>query len=695
MLKLVLKYFLVFLGIFLLVLGGIWYYLYQIYLELPTPEDVVNYRFDTGSEVFDKNGKLIHMYAFEHRKLVELNDVPPYLVEMLIQMEDKNFYNHWGFDIPSVIRAMWINVQARRIIQGASTISQQLARNMFLSTDRIYSRKIKEMILAVMIESQFTKNEILESYLNKVLFGNGYYGIEQASMNYFLKNSSDLSISESALLVGLLKGSGFYNPLRFPDRAVGRRNLVLSVAYENGIINSEEYEYAINEPLVVNRITVNSNRESDFFIEYIRPILERRYGTNQLFTGGLRIYTTIDWEMQEYSYRMLNQVLSDLDETRRYRHRYSDIPENAVNIRTDYLQGGVFAIDPHTGYVNVMIGSRDFQHSKFNRVMQARRQAGSAFKPLIFAFALDNGYTASTIVTDEPLIFMRNGAVFWEPRNYTLDFRGPVRLREALQRSINIVTAKMVYDLGPQNVVDFLDTLHFSTPIQPYLSLSVGAFEVLPYELITAYSIFPGKGQLPEPIYITRVTDSHGRILEQATIHRRPILDPQTAYIMTDMMKSVVNEGTAVAVRNRGFRMPSGGKTGTTDDYKDAWYIGFTRDLVLGVWMGFDDNRTMGRAMTGGVAALPVWIPIMRQYENDLLEKGVDIMEDFDMPSGIIRIPVSRYTGLLPADDFDVTLVESFKEFTQPRFSTNFYMFNYYPRSHFITPEDHIIEYPP
>ncbi|MCL2063864.1 MAG: PBP1A family penicillin-binding protein [Candidatus Cloacimonetes bacterium] len=694
MLKLILRYFLVYFIIFLLILGAVSYYLYQLYLELPTPEEVLNYRFDTGSEVFDINGRLIHMYAFEHRKLVELSDVPQYLIDMLLCIEDKNFYNHWGIDIFSVMRAMEVNLRARRVTQGASTISQQLARNMFLSTERIYSRKIKEMMLAVMIESQFTKNEILESYLNKVLFGNGYYGIEQASMNYFLKTSSELTLSESALLVGLLKGSGFYNPLRFPDRATGRRNLVLSVAYENDIISLEQYEEAIVEPLVVNRVTVNSNRESDYFIEFIRPYLERTYGTNQLFTGGLRIYTTIDWEMQEYSHRILNEVLSELDESRRYRHRYSDIPANAVNIRTDYLQGGVFAIDPHTGYVSVMIGGRDFQHSKFNRMMQARRQPGSSFKPFIFANALDNGYTAATIVTDEPLVFMRRGEVFWEPRNYTLDFRGPVRLREALQRSINIVTAKMVYDIGPQTVVDFLNTLDFSTPIHPYLSLSVGSFEVLPYELVAAYSIFPGKGQLVEPVFITRVTDSHGRVLEQATINRRPVLDPLTAYIMTDMMKSVINEGTAVAARNRGFRMPAGGKTGTTDDYRDAWFVGFTRDLVLGVWMGFDDNRTMGRAMTGGVAALPVWIPIMRHYENTMIDKGINTMEDFDMPPGIIRVSVSRQTGLLPSEPDEQTILESFKEFTQPRFSTNFYNLNIFPRTHFIVPEDHIIEYP-
>ena len=692
--SLVLRYLLIFFGIFLLMLSGICIVLYHFYQELPTPEEVLNYRFDAGSEVFDANGRLIHMFAFEHRKLVELSEVPKYLLDMLIQVEDSNFYNHWGMDLSAILRALWVNVQARRVSQGASTITQQLARNMFLSTDRIYSRKIKEMILAVMIESQFTKNEILESYLNKVLFGNGYYGIEQAALNYFLKSSSELSIDESALLVGLLKGSGFYNPLRFPDRALARRNLVLSIAYENNIINEEEYTNAINEPLVVNRISVNSNRESDYFIEYIRPFLERKYGTNQLFTGGLRIYTTIDWEMQEYSHRMLNQILSDFDTTRRYNHRYSDVPANAVNITTDYLQGGVFAIDPHTGYVRVMIGGRNFRHSKFNRVMQARRQPGSSIKPFLFASALDNGFTASTIVTDEPLVFMRDDEVFWEPRNYTLDYRGHVRLREALQRSINIVSVKLIYDLNPRTVAAFLNTMDFSTPIRPYLSLAVGALEVIPYELITAYTIFPGRGHIVEPIFITKVTDSRGRVLEQATINKKPILDPSTAYVMTDMLKSVVDEGTATSIRNRGFRMPTGGKTGTTDDYRDAWYIGFTKNMVMGVWMGFDDNRTMGRAMTGAVAALPVWIPIMRQYESTLVEQDVNIYEDFDMPSGVVRLPVSRRTGLLPSSIFELTVMESFKEFTEPRRYSDFDTYNFYPYTHFLSPEDHIIEYP-
>ena len=690
MLKLVIRYLQI---LFLLFSTLVFFVIRYFYKELPSAEDVLNYKFDTGSEVFDANGKLIHMYAFEHRKLVELADLPHYLIDILIQVEDKNFYNHWGIDIPSIMRATVVNLKARRVTQGASTITQQLARNMFLSTERIFSRKIKETILAVVMEKQFTKHEILESYFNKVLFGNGYYGIETAAMNYFLKSSSELTISESALLVGLLKGSGFYNPLRFPSRAEERRNLVLTVAYEKHIISSLEYEMAINEPMTVNRISVSSNRESDYFIEYIRPYLERKYGTNQLFTGGLKIHTTIDWELQEYAYRVMNQVLSEYDENRRYRHKYIDVPANAVNINTEYLQGGVFAIDPHTGHVKVMIGGRNFRHSKFNRIMQAKRQPGSSFKPFLYATALDHGFTASTIVTDEKLVFMRNDEVFWEPRNYTLDFRGPIRLREALQRSVNVVAAKMIYDIGPEKMVELVNKLNFTTIIRPYLSLSVGACEVIPYELITAYTIFPGMGELVEPVYITKVTDSRGRVLEQAIINKKAVLDSKTAYIVTDMLKSVVDEGTAVSARNRGFRMPSGGKTGTTDDYRDAWYIGFTKNMVMGVWTGFDDNRTLGRTMTGGVAALPIWIPIMRFYENSLVEQGYNIWEDFVVPQGVIRLPVSRRTGLLSFNPSEPTIIESFIEYTEPRMYSYEDMYNYYPRTHFLTPEDHIVEY--
>ena len=691
MLRLTLIYFSVFFGILLLVGVAVYFIFSHFAKDLPQASDVLNYKFDTGSEVFDIHGRMIHMYAFEHRKLVEFNDIPSYMIDMLIQVEDKDFYKHWGIDIFAIMRAIYINVKNLNTSQGASTISQQLARNMFLSTERVYSRKIKEAMLAYLLERQFTKQEILESYLNKVLFGSGYYGIETASMNYFLKSCTELSISEAALLVGLLKGSGYYNPINFPDRARGRRDLILGIAYDNGIISSDQYIDAVAEPLHINRISVSSNPESDYFIEYIRPYLERKYGTNMLFTGGLKIYTTIDYDLQQYADSVMNKVLIDFDNARRYSHKYLDISPDAVNINTQYLQGGVFAIDPQTGYVRVMIGGRNFKHSKYNRVMQARRQPGSSFKPFIYSTALNNGFTASTVIVDEPIVFMKDDEVFWEPKNYTRDFRGHLRLREALQRSINVVAAKTIYDIGPEKVVNFTNNLNFSTRIYPYYSLAVGTCEIIPYELITAYSIFPGGGQLVEPIFIQKVTDSRGKVLEQASISRKQVLDPRIAYIMTDMLKSVVDEGTAVSARNRGFRMPSGGKTGTTDSYRDAWYIGFTKNLILGTWTGFDDNSSMGSAMTGATAALPIWIPIMTYYEKKLEASGADIWEDFDMPQGIVRIPVSKRTGLLPSNPYEPTIMESFIEYTEPYTYSDLFMYNYYPNTHFITEEDNII----
>jgi len=691
MLRLSFIYFIIL--ITLLIISGVlvWIVFSHFAKELPQASEVLNYKFDTGSEVFDMNGQMIHMYAFEHRKLIEFSNIPSYMIDMLIQVEDKDFYKHWGLDIFAIARAIKINIQTRSTSQGASTISQQLARNMFLSTERVFSRKIKEAMLAYIIEKQFTKQEILESYLNKVLFGSGYYGIETASMNYFLKTSSDLTISESALLVGLLKGSGLYNPINYPDRAKARRDLILGIAYDNGIINLDQLMDALAEPLEVNKISVNSNPESDYFIEYIRPYLERKYGTNQLFTGGLKIYTTIDYDLQQYADSVMNKVLLDFDVSRRYAHRFVDVPSNAVNINTQYLQGGIFGIEPQTGYVRVMIGGRNFRHSKYNRIMQARRQPGSCFKPFLYSTALNNGFTASTIIVDEPIVFMKDEEVFWEPRNYTRDFRGHLRLREAIQRSVNIVAAKTLYDIGPQKVVDFTKNLNFSTPMYPYYSLSVGTCEVIPYELITAYTIFPNNGQLVDPVYILKVTDSRGKVLEEAKVSKKQVLDERTAFIMTDMLKSVVDEGTAVSARNRGFRMPSGGKTGTTDSYRDAWYIGFTKNLVLGTWTGFDDNTTMGRAMTGAVAALPIWIPIMSYYEKRLESSGADIWEDFNIPQGIVRIAISKRTGLLPSNPYEPTIIESFIEYTEPYLYSDLFMYNYYPNTHFITEEDNII----
>lgn len=676
----------VFLFIFLTI--GVFYYFSK---ELPPASEVLNYKFDTGSEVFDANGKLIHMYAFEQRKLVELNEVPPYLIDMLIETEDSNFYNHWGIDIFGVLRATIVNLRSRRTSQGASTITQQLARNMFLSTEKIYSRKIKEAMLAVIIETQFTKQEILESYLNKVLFGNGYYGIETASLNYFQKNSSELSVSEAALLVGLLKGSGFYNPLRHPERAKNRRNLVLTIAYEKGIISAQKYKDAINEELIVNHSNIARNRESDYFIEFIRPYIERKYGTNTLFTGGLKIYTTIDYDLQQYADSVLNAVLTEHEKRRNYKNKYSDVPLNAVNIKTNYLQGGVYAIDPHTGFVRVMIGGRNFRHSKFNRVMQARRQPGSCFKPILYSVALDKGFTTSTIISDEPLVFMRNSEIFWEPKNYTRDFRGNVTLREAMQRSINVVAAKILCDVGAENVVKQARLMNLTTAIHPYLSLSVGSCEVLPFELITAYTAYPGRGEIVKPIYITKITDNRGRVLEQYKVEKKRVLDPKIAYLTTDLLKTVIDEGTGISARYNGFNMPAGGKTGTTDDYRDAWFIGFTKNLVMGTWTGFDDNTSMGSRMTGGSAALPIWTPIMKYYEQRLVDQGVDIFEDFDMPEGIIRLPVSMKSGLLPLDLYEPTKVEVFIEYTEPTRKSELNQFNFYPETMFSDRHSHIV----
>ncbi len=690
--QLTIRYLIILMSFTLLVLINIGALFLYFSKELPPAEEVLNYKFDTGSEVFDSNGKMIHMYAFEQRKLVQLNEIPDYLIQMLIVTEDSNFYNHWGIDIFGIVRAAYVNFRTRKSSQGASTISQQLARNMFLSTEKVYSRKIKEAMLAVIIETQFTKQEILESYLNKVLFGNGYYGVETASMNYFLKNASELSISESALLVGLLKGSGFYNPLRYPKRAVNRRNLVLSLAYENQIISKEQYEAVIEEDLIVNHTNIARNRESDYFIEYIRPYLENKYGTNTLFTGGLKIYTTIDYDLQQYADSILNLKLTEHENRNDYDYKYADVDPKAVNIKTEYLQGGVFAIDPHTGFVKIMIGGRNFRHSKFNRVMQARRQPGSCFKPILYTTAVMEGFTPATVISDEPLYFVKDNELFWEPKNYTREFRGFITMREAMQRSINVVAAKMIYDIGPKKVADFSRNLNFSTPIHPFLSLSVGSCEVIPFELITAYSVFANRGETVKPIYITKVTDSRGKVLEQYKVEKKRVLDPKVAYIMTDMLKTVVDEGTAVSARYNGLRMPAGGKTGTTDDYRDAWFIGFSKNLVLGTWLGFDNNTAMGRRMSGSAAALPVWIPIMKYYEQDLVKKGYDIYEDFDMPEGIIRLPVSKRTGLLPSSPYEPTRIETFIEYTEPTAKSDVYRYNFYPDTQFLTPQDHVMK---
>jgi penicillin-binding protein 1A len=662
--------------------------------ELPPLSELQSYEMKVGSEVYDRKDNLIHIFYVEKRQLTKLKDLPEYLTNGIIAVEDKNFYRHWGMDLTSFIRALLMDIKKMDFSQGASTITQQLARNMFLSLDKTIPRKIKEALLAIRIEKHFSKDEILEMYLNKSPFGPGLYGIEVASQKYFNKTAKELTIPEAALLIGMPQLPSAYYPFRYPERALQRRNIVLGRMLEEHVINEEEYLTAKESEIELYQSTGNFEAK-DYFIEYIRRILERKYGTTQLFTGGLKIYTTLDMELQEYADSVLNMNLTKFEEKNDYEFKYADFPGDTINIVTPYIQGGVFAIEPETGFVRVMIGGRNFNHSKLNRIMQSKRQPGSSFKPIMYTAALVNGYTAATIIQDEPVSFIQSDTLFWKIRNYSLRNFGYTRLRVGLKKSRNIYAAKMIYDLGPRKVMKYAEYFGITTPVYPYYTLSVGSMEVLPYQLITAYTTFPNNGERVKPIYIRRVENSKGKILESSQTDKIRVVNDQVAYLMANLMQSVVNEGTGVGIRWQSgyqtlesltYKWNAAGKTGTTDDFRDAWFIGYNKKMTIGIWVGFDDNSTLGKNQSGAVAALPSWSFIMKkaiELDSPLNSQGKPIVDgsslQFERPEGLVTVTISKETGLLPKNPYEETIDELFIEGTEPTLLSDSLNYNFFP----------------
>ena len=680
--KLVFKYLQILLGITVFFIGAISGIFYFYSKELPPVEDVQSYKISAGSEVYDCNNKLIHVFHMENRKLTTYDKLPPHLINAIITIEDGNFFNHWGIDVFAIVRAFIVDIKTWNFAQGGSTITQQLARNMFLTMDKKIPRKIKEAMLAVLIEKNLTKEEILEIYFNKIYFGGGVYGVETASYKYFGKAVQDISIAEAALLVGMVQRPNYYSPINNPKQSIQRRNFVLGRMYKKNVITDVQYENAINESLESAEGMTADSFIYDYFIDYIRIKLERKYGTEQLFTGSLKIYTTVDYDLQKLANTSLNNHLDYLESRRNYSVKYNEFSKIAPNINADYLQGGVYGIDPLTGYVKVMVGGRNFYHSKFNRMTQARRQAGSAFKPILYTTALEKGYTPATIIHDSPVVFVKKdkpNEVYWEPKNYDKDFNGYVSLRYALNKSLNVVAAKLIYDIGPNNVANMAETFGLTTNIPPYLSIAVGSCEVIPAELISSFGILANGGAKVEPIYYTKVTDSRGKVLELNLPNSTRVLDPKVAWLMTDLLKSVVNQGTAASIRAYGFDYPCAGKTGTTDDYRDAWFIGYTPNLVLGVWTGFDSNKTMGNNMTGAGTTIPIWVPIAKKACEDLKNDGVDVYADFFRPQGIVEENISNVTGFLANYRSKSVSKEFFIEGTEPKVYSDTLYYNFSP----------------
>ncbi len=581
----------------------------------------------------------------QDRILLPLEDIPKEQKEAFIAFEDRRFYKHFGIDLIRIGGAAWKDIRHRRIVEGASTITQQLSTDLFLTKDRNFARKIKEVLLAFKIERAYSKDEILELYLNQIYFGDGSYGIEAAAMKFFGKSVKDLELHQMALIACLQKNPSGYNPFNHPERAIQRRNVVLKSMYEYGTINKAQLDSLRTKPLDITEKKSRDREFAGYFTDYIRQILAEKYGDTSIYSGGLTVYTTLDPYLQKVAEDSMEARLVELEERGNYeitRASYHDSLDAGVKVEPDYLQSGAIAIDPRNGHIKVMVGGRSFAEKQFNNVLQARRQPGSAFKLFIYITALENGYSPSDILLDTPVVIeMPNGEVY-KPRNFSETFQGAVSLRYALDESINIPALKLLQKLGGPSVIDVARRMGIKSRLMPYLSLALGAQEVTLIEMTSAFGVLAAEGIRAEPMAILKIVDRNGNVLEENREHQEIVLSPQITYMTVDMLKTVVDEGTGKTARQMGLRIPCAGKTGTTDECWDGWFIGFSPDLAVGVWTGFSHKMvTMGHNMTGARVALPLWTDIMKAAHPG------NIGPEFIRPDGITEAMVCEESGLL------------------------------------------------
>ncbi len=655
---------------------------------LPQVEELEHYRPSSVTQLFDDQNRVVGSFALQRRVIVNYEDFPPVLRDSLISIEDKDFERHWGVNVWRMMGAAYRDIESGGKVQGASTLTMQLARDLFLSPDRSFHRKIQEILLAIQIERRFTKQQIFTLYANQIFLGHGVYGFEAAAEYYFGKPAKSLTLEEAALLCGLPKGPASYSPINHPDKAVKRRNLVVNALLEDGKITAAQATAAKAKPLLLN-LQHDPNSLAPYFVEEVRRYLETQYGSDQVHEGGLRVYTTLNVEMQ----RAANQSVLDALAAYERRHGWRSHPRNVIaegqslekfqhpdwddtaqpnaywhalvtsvssaeiklklgrysatllpadakwtGRKLDSLfevgdlayvkllfategkaqvaleqdsgaQAALMAIDNATGEIKAMVGGRDFEESKFNRATQALRQVGSSFKPYVYTAVIDQGGSPDDVVIDEPVTFQTASGPY-TPHNYDDKFEGAITLRRALAQSRNIPALKLADKIGIKTVIDYARRFGITSNIPAYLPIALGSADLTLMEQTTAFTVFPNDGVRITPRYINKVTDYEGHILEQNVPDVKDVISVKTARVMTSMLRDVVQHGTAVAANSLPY--PLAGKTGTTNDFTDAWFVGFSPTLTCGVWMGFDEKRTLGAKESGGHAALPLWIDFMK-----------------------------------------------------------------------------------
>ncbi len=727
--------FLLYLVILIIGCGG--GYLYYLIEGLPDIRQIDSYRPSLTTRLYSINDREFAQFAVEKRTLVPLDYIPEALKNAIVAVEDAQFYNHNGLDWVGIARATIKNIKAGRVVEGGSTITQQLTRALFLSREKVITRKLREALLALKIERQYSKADILELYLNQVYFGQGAYGVQAAAHTYFDMPVSELGLAGCALIAGLPKAPSAYSPVRHPDKAIQRRKHVLNRMLAEGYITREQHQTVINGKLKLR--PSNGKNMAPYFTEHVRQQLEQQYGSKALYRDGMKVYTTIDLRLQQLAQEALRWGLKEHDRRQGYRKITEDTPidpkfiadedlatleigkqylgwveeitpkELTINVgacfgklprkqmswlkkkpedlfepgdmlivkvlgiemvedQTVYTlaldqeplgQGAIVALDPVTGHMLAMVGGYDFSVSKFNRAVQARRQPGSAFKPIIYTTAIMQGLSLADIILDTAIIYKDETMdKDWKPENYYGRFYGPTSLRKALEHSRNVVSIKLLERIKIGNALRTAKLLGIKSLLADDFSLALGSSGVTLLELTGAYGVFANGGVRVPPIFIRYVTDSKGNILQENRPQPKRVLDEEVAYLMTSLLQGVVEHGTGRRAKRIG--RPLAGKTGTTNEYIDAWFLGFAPHMVAGVWVGMDEHKSLGPVETGSRAASPIWVKFMKEALQ-----GVPV-KSFAVPQGIIRVSVDAESGLLATDKCEKIIVEDFIKGTQP-----------------------------
>jgi penicillin-binding protein 1A len=623
----------------------------------PTAAQIADFAPRQATEVYDANGEVLGLFYRERRQLVSLADLPSHVPLAFVAIEDRRFFDHEGVDVRRLFGAARDNLLGG--YGGGSTITMQLARNLFPQQlprgEKTLRRKTAEIRVALEMERRFEKSRILELYLNHIYLGSGAYGVEAAARTYFDKPARELSPLEAATLAGLPQAPHHYDPRRNPHLAERRRNTALGNMASIGVLTAAEADSLRREPITL--APPRGALRAPYFVEHIRRELEERFG-ELLYTGGLKIHTSLDPELQRTAEEALEEHLRAVEAGRygRFTHisyeRFTAEREAGEPITgTPYLQGVVSVLDPKTGDVLAMVGGRDWRQSQFNRAHQALRQPGSAFKPFVYAAALEKGRGPGNAFSDGPLFITQPDGSTWSPRNYSGDYGGMMSMREALRQSRNLATIRVGQDAGIPAVRDVAQRSGIDTRIPGYPSVFIGAAEVYPLDLIASYATFANGGMRVEPRFVRLIEDNRGQVLWRAPSHGEPAMDPGAAWLLTDMLREVVDRGTGYPARNPAignlpYSIPAAGKTGTTNDATDVWFVGYTPDIVAGVWLGLDQPRRIMTGATGGGLAVPVWARVVRKYYETREHPAA-----WERPSSVVPRRISRWTGRAVTDD--------------------------------------------